>query len=187
MKQAKGVVIHMEENKNNFENTEEVMTEQTGAGDAPVTQQPEEQQVVHMQEETMPKQPYTAPDQGQREQTQAPKEDISYSYGEQTRDGMPYQTQGNQYQEEWDTTPLTMGDWLLTLLAAFIPCCGGIILYCYWAFARKGNIHRRNFCRAALIVEAVLIVLLIIFLILVVIIGSVSYGETMSDYYYYGY
>lgn len=29
--------------------------------------------------------------------------------------------------------------------------------------------------------------LLIIFLILVVIIGSVSYGETMSDYYYYGY
>ena len=100
---------------------------------------------------------------------------------------MPYQTQGNQYQEEWDTTPLTMGDWLLTLLAAFIPCCGGIILYCYWAFARKGNIHRRNFCRAALIVEAVLIVLLIIFLILVVIIGSVSYGETMSDYYYYGY
>ena len=45
MKQAKGVVRHMEENKNNFENTEEVMTEQTGAGDAPVTQQPEEQQV----------------------------------------------------------------------------------------------------------------------------------------------
>lgn len=44
MKQAKGVVRHMEENKNNFENTEEVMTEQTGAGDAPVTQQPEEQQ-----------------------------------------------------------------------------------------------------------------------------------------------
>ena len=155
----------MEENKNNFENTEEVMTEQTGAGDAPVTQQPEEQQAVPMQEETMPKQPYTVPDQEQREQTQAPKEDISYSYGEQTRDG----------------------DWLLTLLAAFIPCCGGIILYCYWAFARKGNIHRRNFCRAALIVEAVLIVLLIIFLILVVIIGSVSYGETMSDYYYYGY
>lgn len=31
MKQAKGVVRHMEENKNNFENTEEVMTEQTGA------------------------------------------------------------------------------------------------------------------------------------------------------------
>ena len=177
----------MEENKNNFENTEEVMTEKTGAGDAPVTQQPEEQQAVPMQEETMPKQPYTALDQEQREQTQAPKEDISYSYGEQARDGMPYQTQGNQYQEEWDTTPLTMGDWLLTLLAAFIPCCGGIILYCYWAFARKGNIHRRNFCRAALIVEAVLIVLLIIFLILVVIIGSVSYGETMSDYYYYGY
>ena len=42
-------------------------------------------------------------------------------------------------------------------------------------------------CQTPVIVEAVLIVLLIIFLILVVIIGSVSYGETMSDYYYYGY
>lgn len=181
----------MEENKNNFENTEEVMTEQTGAGDAPINQEsvqePEEQQAAPGPDETVPKQAYTAPNPAQQEQSGIPKEDISYSYGERTRDGMPYQTQGNQYQEEWDTTPLTMGDWLLTLLAGFIPCCGGIILYCYWAFARRGNIHRRNFCRAALIIQAVLIVLLIIFLILVVIIGSVSYGETMSDYYYYGY
>lgn len=180
----------MEENKNNFENTEEMMTEQNGTGDTPGNQesgQELEQQAVSSPDEMVPKQPYVAPHSAQQEQNEAPKEDISYSYGERTKDGMPYQAQENHYQEEWDTTPLTMGDWLLTLLAGFIPCCGGIILYCYWAFARRGNIHRRNFCRAALIVQAVLIVLLIIFLILVVIIGSVSYGEASSGYYYYGY
>ena len=61
-----------------------------------------------------------------------------------------------------DTTPLSMGEWLLTLLAAIIPCAG-IILYLIWAFSSSGNLHRRNFCRAYLIVELIGIVLVIIF------------------------
>ena len=57
-------------------------------------------------------------------------------------------------EEELDTRPLSMGEWALTLLALLIPCCGGIILYIFWAFSKKGNINRRNYCRAALIVMA---------------------------------
>lgn len=160
----------MEEKKDYFENTEEQMIGNSTQGD----QVPETKSENVSAVETM---------------AENREEHTSYSYGERVSDGMPYQSRTEQFKEEWDTTPLTMGDWLLTLLAAFIPCCGGIILYCYWAFARKGNLHRRNFCRAALIVEAVLIVLLIVFLVLVVIIGSVSYssGTSIGGSYYYGY
>ena len=148
----------MEENKNQLENTDHGMKENSVA----------------------PETPFHESEPGER----GSREDTSYSYGEYRREGAPYQAQDHGSQGEWDSTPLTMGDWLLTLLAAFIPCCGGIILYCYWSFAKQGNLHRRNFCRAALIIEAVLVVLLIVFLILVVMIGSVSYGTTSGGYYY---
>ena len=162
MKQAKGEIGYMEENKNNIENTEEILSE-------------------------VPDQSLEVKNVSETQGEESKQEDISYSYGERAGSGIPYQTHTDSYEQEMDTTPLTMGDWILTLLAAFIPCCGGIILYCYWAFAKKGNLHRRNFCRAALIIEAVLIILMIIFLVLVVIIGSVSYETTSGGYYYYGY
>lgn len=66
----------------------------------------------------------------------------------------------NNYQG-LDTSPMSMGDWILTLLAAMIPCAG-IILYLVWAFSSTGNINRRNFCRAQLIIIAVVFVLYII-------------------------
>lgn len=65
-----------------------------------------------------------------------------------------------------DTTPLSMGEWLLTILAGVIPCAG-IILYLVWAFSNSGNVNRRNFCRAYLIVEAIGIVLAIFFIVIV--------------------
>lgn len=80
--------------------------------------------------------------------------------------------------EGMDTTPLSMGEWLLTLLAAVIPCAG-LILYCIWAFGKTGNIHRRNFCRASLILQAISIVLSIVFVIFVAFAGVSSYS-----YYY---
>lgn len=66
------------------------------------------------------------------------------------------------YNQGMDTTPLTMGQWVLTILAAWIPCAG-VILYLVWAFSKTGNINRRNFCRATLIIEAVVLLLYIIF------------------------
>lgn len=67
-----------------------------------------------------------------------------------------------------DTSPLSMGDWLLTILAAMIPCAG-LILYIVWAFSSTGNINRRNFCRAQLIIMAVVFVL---YLILIMVFGA---------------
>lgn len=89
----------------------------------------------------------------------------------------------HQPEEGLDASPMTMGDWLLTILAAMIPCCGGIILYCYWAFSKNGNINRRNYCRAALIVEGVGIIILFVFFILVTVMGGISGYSN----YYYGY
>lgn len=72
----------------------------------------------------------------------------------------------NHYQD-MDTSPMSMGDWLLTLLAAMIPCAG-IVLYFVWAFSSTGNINRRNFCRAQLVIMGVVMVL---YLIIAVVFG----------------
>lgn len=82
-------------------------------------------------------------------------------------------------EEGYDTTPMSMGDWLLTLLAALIPCCGGIILYFVWAFSKKGNLNRRNYCRAALIIQGAGIVICIIMWIIM---GSALFSAL--GYYY---
>jgi hypothetical protein len=52
---------------------------------------------------------------------------------------------------------LSTVEWLGTLFVLIVPIVG-IVLYFVWAFG-SGNIHRRNFCRAALIMTAISIVL----------------------------
>ena len=68
------------------------------------------------------------------------------------------------YNQGMDTSPLSMGQWVLTILAALIPCAG-TILYLVWAFSQNGNINRRNYCRAALIIQAVVLLLYLVFAI----------------------
>lgn len=72
---------------------------------------------------------------------------------------------------------MTVGDWLLTSLALMIPCAG-IILYFVWAFGSHGNINRRNYCRAQLIMLGIVLALYII----VVIILGVSFAGAMSTH-----
>ncbi|MCI8885939.1 MAG: hypothetical protein HFG87_08170 [Dorea sp.] len=67
------------------------------------------------------------------------------------------------YEPGQDTSPMTMGDWLLTLLAAMIPCVG-IVLYFVWAFSKTTNVNRRNYCRAQLIMMGVVLVIYLIFI-----------------------
>ena len=55
---------------------------------------------------------------------------------------------------------LSTVEWLGTLFVLIIPIVG-IVLYFVWAFG-SGNINRRNFCRAALILTAISLVLGII-------------------------
>lgn len=98
--------------------------------------------------------------------------DMQTNQGYQDNQG-EYQNNPNGYQDNFnynynnggnmsapqptmDTSPMSMGDWVLTILASFIPCAG-IILYFVWAFSKTGNVNRRNYCRANLIIMAVVI------------------------------
>lgn len=86
-----------------------------------------------------------------------------------------YQYQ-NQTVPQMDNSPMSMGDWLLTILATFLPCAG-VILYFIWAFGSHGNVNRRNYCRAMLIVMGGLLVVYIFIFMITGVIGT--------SYYYY--
>lgn len=57
--------------------------------------------------------------------------------------------------------PLSVGDWLITLLVLAVPILN-VALYLYWAFFSQGNKGRINFCRASLILMLVGLVLAIL-------------------------
>lgn len=129
--------------------------------------------------------------QGQSDQ-QYTDPNAGYQYGGSGQNQNQYQYQGYNYSQNYgqngnmgynqyggmDTSPMTMGDWVLTILALMIPCAG-IILYFVWAFGKNGNINRRNYCRAMLIIEAVMIVLSIIMMLV--------FGTAIFSYSSYGF
>lgn len=82
---------------------------------------------------------------------------------------------GNSGKKPLDA-PLSMGEWLLTILAGLVPCVG-IVLYFIWAFGANTNINRKNYSRAMLIVMAVVIVLYTLFFVV--------FGIAMSNALYY--
>jgi uncharacterized membrane protein YqjE len=49
-----------------------------------------------------------------------------------------------------ETRPMSVGEWMITIIVLAIPLVN-IIMYIYWAFSDSGNLNRRNFCRASLI------------------------------------
>lgn len=57
--------------------------------------------------------------------------------------------------------PMSVGEWLITLIIFAIPCVGIIMMF-VWAFG-QGNQGRKNYARAALILTAIGIVLSVIF------------------------
>lgn len=83
----------------------------------------------------------------------------------------------NNYQmppKQMDLSPLSTGEWLLTLIVGIIPCAG-LILYIIWAFGNSGNLNRRNYCRASLILQVISYVLVAFFILIVVVGGGISY------------
>lgn len=118
---------------------------------------------------------YRQPEQGYTQPNSGYQQDYTYNTNYNSGYSNNYQNPGT---EGMDTTPLSMGEWLLTLLAAVIPCAG-LILYCIWAFGKTGNIHRRNFCRASLILQAISIVITIVFVMFITFVGISGYS-----YYY---
>ena len=66
-----------------------------------------------------------------------------------------------------ETRALGIGEWMLTIFIYLIPVVN-IIMMEVWAFASKGNIHRRNLSRACLLW---IIILLIAYVVAMTIAG----------------
>ena len=71
----------------------------------------------------------------------------------------PYQPQ-TPYQPVGET-PMTVGDWILTLILTCIPCVGIIMLF-VWAFGSSTPKSKSNWAKAQLIITAIIMVLTII-------------------------
>ncbi|SHJ21633.1 hypothetical protein [Hespellia stercorisuis] len=68
-----------------------------------------------------------------------------------------------------DNSPMSMGDWIVTLLLMMIPCAN-IVLMFVWAFGH-GNVNRKNWCRASLAIMGVLLGIYILVAIFAVVVG----------------
>ena len=110
------------------------------------------------------------PEPGKRESADSQDnkyQDNQYDYSQQ------YSQNRN---EQSDNSPMDLKDWILTLIVLLIPCVG-IVMYFVWAFESNGNINRRNFCRAQLIIFAVL---LGIYLVLFMLFGVVAFSRVVG-------
>ncbi|MCM1049116.1 MAG: hypothetical protein NC433_11915 [Clostridiales bacterium] len=82
----------------------------------------------------------------------------------------PYNNGGYQqqpYQQPYQQTdleePVSLGEWIITLLVIlFVPCVNIVMLF-VWAFGSGAKRSKSNFCKAALILYAVCLVITLIF------------------------
>lgn len=143
----------------------------------------ERKQENQEQEASGASQPYTYSNSGQNygdSSSQQYQYQDNYNYNVGNNTGY-----GREYQDGMDSSPLSMGEWVLTLLLMSIPCVN-IIMCCVWAFGKTGNINRRNFCRAELIFIGIGIVLSVIVFIIMFVAGmGVMEGLTGGSRYYY--
>lgn len=81
-----------------------------------------------------------------------------------------------------DTTPLSVGQWMLTTLVLALPCVGLIMAF-VWGFG-DGNVNRKNYCRSWLIWYAIAVVIGIIFYA-ILLAGLFSLSDLGYGYNYY--
>jgi hypothetical protein len=55
-----------------------------------------------------------------------------------------------------DARPLTVGEWMFTLLVLAIPLLN-LLAYFYWALADGVNLNRKRFCQASILWVLILI------------------------------
>lgn len=76
--------------------------------------------------------------------------------------------------------PISMGEWLVTMLLMLIPCVN-IVLMFVWAFSSKKKKSKSNYFKAALIFAAIVLVL---YIILIAIFGVAITSMINSNYAY---
>ncbi len=62
-------------------------------------------------------------------------------------------------------SPVSLGDWILTLIVLMIPLVNIIMLF-VWGFSGGTHPSKQNFCRAQLVLIAIFIVLAILFAVM---------------------
>ena len=78
--------------------------------------------------------------------------------------------------EDQKKMPMSVKDWLLTLLIIAIPVVGIVMLFVY-AFGNNENLNRQNWAKAQLIVLAIVVALLLLCL---VVFGSIFAAAASS-------
>jgi len=75
------------------------------------------------------------------------------------------------YDTRFDTSPMSVKDWFITILILAIPLVG-VVMYLIWAFGSSGNLNRRNFCRASLLW---VVIVFAAFFVFIVFAGGLAY------------
>lgn len=91
----------------------------------------------------------------------------------------PQQNYNQPYQQPYgvqNEQPMSLGDWIVTLLIMMIPCVNIIMMF-VWAFGSNVNTSKKNYFRASLIFAAVGLVLgLILSSIISSMMSNLAYG-----------
>jgi hypothetical protein len=72
-----------------------------------------------------------------------------------------------------ETRPISLGDWLITLIVVSLPIIG-LIMLLVWAFSAGTHPSKKTFCQAALI-------LMVIAIVLVFALGGMAFLTTMGS------
>ena len=80
----------------------------------------------------------------------------------------PYQQPVYQQPAPGLEEPMSLGEWMITLLILFIPCVNIVMMF-VWAFSSKQKKSKSNFFKAQLIYTGIMILLYIIVLVVFVV------------------
>lgn len=89
-----------------------------------------------------------------------------------------------QYQQPQDDLeePMSMGEWLISLLVMLIPCVNIVMMF-VWAFSSKEKKSKSNFFKAYLIIFGIMMVFMIVMMV-VVGVAAANAIDSMGGYYY---
>ncbi|MFA5498264.1 MAG: hypothetical protein WC327_01820 [Candidatus Cloacimonadia bacterium] len=85
----------------------------------------------------------------------------------------PQERNYHQYRD-YRSEPMTIGDWIMTMLVMAIPFVGFTMLF-VWAFSDETNFNKKNWAKAQLIWGGVSIVIVIIVVAIAAGISSISF------------
>lgn len=82
----------------------------------------------------------------------------------------------NTVVETRENAPVSLGDWLITLIVLAIPIVGIVMMF-VWGFSDNTHPSKRNYCRAVLILA---LIMLVFWFLIFATIGSSLLHSAMS-------